>query len=111
VVTFSKRTGHYRRIRFITTSQAVAGDATGTASAQLLPGGTSWTTISDRNAKQNFVVVDGEEILAKLVSIPIEKWNYQWQQDSDVSNIGPMAQEFKATFYPGRNDKGISTCP
>jgi uncharacterized coiled-coil protein SlyX len=26
-----------------------------------------------------------------------------------VPNIGPMAQDFKAAFYPGRDDKGIST--
>jgi uncharacterized coiled-coil protein SlyX len=26
-----------------------------------------------------------------------------------VPNIGPMAQDFKHAFYPGRDDKGIST--
>jgi hypothetical protein len=26
-----------------------------------------------------------------------------------VPNIGPMAQDFKAAFYPGRDNKGIST--
>jgi hypothetical protein len=26
-----------------------------------------------------------------------------------VPNIGPMAQDFKHAFYPGRDDKGITT--
>ena len=27
----------------------------------------------------------------------------------DVAQLGPVAQEFKAAFYPGRDDKSIST--
>jgi hypothetical protein len=77
--------------------------------AKLLPNQTSWTSISDRNAKKNFSPVDGETVLNKLAAIPIERWNYKWEKDSDVPNIGPMAQDFKAAFYPGRDDKGIST--
>jgi len=26
-----------------------------------------------------------------------------------VPNIGPMAQDFKKAFYPGRDDRGITT--
>ena len=33
----------------------------------------------------------------------------QMGRNNDVPNIGPMAQDFKAAFYPGRDDKGIST--
>jgi hypothetical protein len=47
--------------------------------------------------------------LEKLAHIPIEQWNYKWEADSDVPNIGPMAQDFKTAFYPGRDDKSIST--
>jgi hypothetical protein len=84
-------------------------DANGSSGAQLLPGATSWTAISDRNAKKNFQPVNTEAVLAKLASIPIQQWNYKWEKDSDVPNIGPMAQDFKKAFYPGRDDKGIST--
>ena len=48
-------------------------------------------------------------MLDKLVAIPIQRWNYNWESEGDVPNIGPMAQDFKAAFYPGRDDKGITT--
>jgi uncharacterized coiled-coil protein SlyX len=47
--------------------------------------------------------------LDKLAAIPIQQWNYKWESDKDVPNIGPMAQDFKKAFYPGRDDRGIST--
>jgi hypothetical protein len=77
--------------------------------AQLLPGATSWTSVSDRNTKKNFQSVDVQAVLDKLAAIPIEQWNYTWEKDTDTPNIGPMAQDFKAAFYPGRDLKGIST--
>jgi trimeric autotransporter adhesin len=79
------------------------------AGAKLAPGATSWTTISDRNAKKNFQDVDTVGVLEKLAAIPVQRWNYKWEKDSDVPNIGPMAQDFKGAFYPGRDDKSIST--
>jgi len=69
----------------------------------------SWSSISDRNAKKNFQPVNGESVLEKLASIPVQKWNYKWERDTDTPNIGPMAQDFKAAFYPGRDNKSIST--
>jgi trimeric autotransporter adhesin len=82
---------------------------TGTAGAQLLPNATSWSVLSDRNAKKNITPLDYESVLNKLAKVPIEQWNYNWEQDGDVPNFGPMAQDFKAVFYPGRDDKSIST--
>jgi hypothetical protein len=64
--------------------------------------------VSDRNAKKNFQSVDTMAVLEKLAAIPIERWNYQWEKDSDVPHLGPMAQDFKGAFYPGRDDKTIS---
>ena len=53
--------------------------------------------------------MDTVAVLAKLAAIPIQQWNYKWEKDGDVPNLGPMAQDFKAAFYPGLDDKGIST--
>ena len=64
--------------------------------------------VSDRNAKKNFQSVDTMAVLEKLAAIPIERWNYQWEKDGDVPHLGPMAQDFKGAFYPGRDDKTIS---
>jgi len=44
-----------------------------------------------------------------LAGIPVEKWNYKWEAVTNTPHIGPMAQDFKAAFYPGRDDKSIST--
>jgi hypothetical protein len=79
------------------------------AGVQLMSGGTSWATISDQNAKKNFAPVNGGDVLARLTAVPVEKWNYKWESDSATPNIGPMAQAFKAAFYPGRDDKSITT--
>jgi|ERR1039458_3768638 hypothetical protein len=77
--------------------------------ALLAAGGTSWATISDRNAKKNFQPLDGLEVLEKLSAIPVQHWNYKWEPDDAVPHIGPMAQDFKSAFYPGRDDKSITT--
>jgi uncharacterized coiled-coil protein SlyX len=81
----------------------------GVAGVKCAAGQSAWTTISDRNVKKNFQAVDTVAVLDKLAAIPIQRWNYKWERDDDVPNIGPMAQDFKAAFYPGRDDKGIST--
>ena len=94
--------------RLFTTSQS-ANEGTGTAGVQLLAGGTSWTTLSDRNAKKGFAPVDYQAVLDKLARVPIQEWHYKWESDQATPNIGPMAQDFKHAFYPGRDDKGIST--
>ena len=80
-----------------------------TAGVWLAPGFSAWNSLSDRNAKKNITPLDYQAVLEKLAKVPISQWNYKWEKDTDVPNIGPMAQDFKAAFYPGRDDKGIST--
>ncbi len=80
-----------------------------TSGVHLLSGDTAWSSISDKNAKKNFAMVDGVAILERLAAIPIERWNYKWESDTNTPHIGPMAQDFKGAFYPGRDDKSIST--
>jgi hypothetical protein len=75
----------------------------------LSPGDTSWNVISDRNAKKNLQSVDAVAVLDKLADIPITQWNYKWEAETNTPHLGPMAQDFKAAFYPGRDDKSIST--
>jgi hypothetical protein len=81
----------------------------GGAGVYLAPNATAWTTLSDRSAKKNIMPVDYHAVLDKLAKVPIQQWNYKWQKDTDVPNLGPMAQDFIAAFYPGRDDKGITT--
>ena len=74
----------------------------------LSPGGGSWNSLSDRNMKANFAAVNPREILRGVLGLPISTWNYKTQATS-VRHIGPMAQDFFATFKVGDGDKTIAT--
>jgi hypothetical protein len=78
------------------------------SSGALLTSGGTWTNASDANLKENFQPVDGEELLEKIEQLLIMEWNYKIESD-EVKHIGPTAQDFKATFGVGPNDKTIST--
>jgi hypothetical protein len=76
--------------------------------ASLAAGSGSWTSLSDRNAKENFISTDSQQILEKVASLPLSTWNYK-AQDKNIRHLGPMAQDFKAAFGLGETDTGIST--
>ena len=84
-------------------------DSVSLAGVTLAASGTSWTTISDRNVKKDFAPVDSVGILEKLAAMPVTQWHYQWEDAGVTPHIGPMAQDFKAAFYPGTDDKSITT--
>jgi hypothetical protein len=83
-------------------------DSTTTSGAFLAAGSGSWTSMSDRNAKENFAPVDSQVVLAEVVALPMSTWNYR-SQDIGIRHIGPMAQDFKAAFGVGESGTGIST--
>ncbi len=70
-------------------------------------GSGSWSAVSDRNAKANFIRVDPGEALARVAAMPINTWNYK-TQDAEIRHIGPTAQDFKAAFGVGEDDTHIS---
>ena len=80
-----------------------------TAGVRILAGETAWSAISDKNSKKNFQPLDSLATLEKLAAIPVQKWNYKWESETNTPHIGPVAQDFKEAFYPGRDDKTIST--
>ncbi|MHC4981383.1 MAG: tail fiber domain-containing protein [Planctomycetota bacterium] len=71
-------------------------------------GGIAWNSVSDRNVKENFEAVDPREVLERLASIPIETWSVKGQEQP-VRHMGPMAQDFRAAYGLGTDDKHIST--
>jgi hypothetical protein len=79
------------------------------AGVSLAAGGTSWGAISDLRAKKNFRVADPAAVLEKLAGVSITRWNYEWEADDASPHLGPVAQDFKAAFYPGRDDTTITT--
>ena len=75
----------------------------------LAAGSETWQQVSasDRNLKDNFAPVDGQEILARLAKIPIATWNYRAGAPS-VRHMSPTAQDFYATFGLGEDDRHLS---
>ena len=63
---------------------------------------------SDRNAKENFAPLAGNNILDKVAALPITEWNYKGDS-AEEKHIGPMAQDFHAAFgLDGADDRHIS---
>jgi len=75
--------------------------------AHLTAGGI-WTNGSDRNSKKDFEPIDTAEILAKVVDIPVTRWQYKGE-DEGIQHIGPMAQDFYTAFGLGGSNKHIGT--
>ncbi|MCC6821386.1 MAG: tail fiber domain-containing protein, partial [Verrucomicrobia subdivision 3 bacterium] len=63
--------------------------------------------VSDRNVKENFSAINPLEVLAKVAALPISGWNYK--TDATSKHIGPVAQDFYASFGLGIDDKHIAT--
>jgi hypothetical protein len=76
--------------------------------ATLAAGSGAWSSLSDRNTKANFSAVDGQALLARLAALPIATWNYKAQPDS-IRHMGPTAQDFRAAFGLGEDERHIST--
>lgn len=83
--------------------------SSGAAGVFLGPGQTSWSAISDRKLKKDFAPVDPVAVLDKLATVPVQRWHYQWEDSGVTPHLGPMAQDFKAAFYPGRDETSITT--
>ena len=68
----------------------------------------TYTPVSDRRFKKNILPL--EEILPKLKEVQIRRYHFKKQNDTDVTNIGVIAQELKEVFpelvkYSPENDR------
>ncbi|MGB4775694.1 MAG: tail fiber domain-containing protein [Daejeonella sp.] len=70
----------------------------GTVGVEIAAGGNSWSTISDRNKKENFEPVNGEDFLQKIAGFKLSSWNYKGQDAKTFRHYGPMAQDLFAAF-------------
>jgi hypothetical protein len=62
---------------------------------------------SDRNAKENFAQLDARAVLDKVLALPVTTWNFK-TDSKRVKHLGPVAQDFQATFQLSDDDKHIS---
>lgn len=75
--------------------------------ARLPPSSSTWSALSDRNAKENFEEIDSSVILEKLSALPLTAWTYK-DDPGHRRYIGPVAQDFHAAFGLG-DDTTINT--
>jgi hypothetical protein len=73
------------------------------AGVYMLKGDGAWRSTCDRNKKENFCQIDGEQILIKIKEMPITEWNYKGV-DPSIKYIGPVAQDFYSAFHLGGTD-------
>jgi hypothetical protein len=60
--------------------------------------GPPYSTVSDKNAKENFKPVDPQEVLHKILGLRVTSWNYIGQEPKEFRHYGPVAQDFFAAF-------------
>jgi hypothetical protein len=78
-----------------------------TSSGAYLSLGGTWTDSSDRNRKRDFVAVEPLEVLKRVSALPISTWSFI-QGPAEIRHMGTMAQDFRAAFNLGEDDKHIS---
>jgi hypothetical protein len=75
--------------------------------AHLTTGGT-WTNASSRALKTAFEAIDPGEVLARLLALPLTRWQYR-DSPAEGVHLGPVAEEFHAAFGLGADGSAIST--
>ena len=96
----------------ITPSGRVIMGPGGAANMDLRPNGDmiiSGTLVqsSDRNRKKNLKPVDTRNVLDRLAKMPVYTWQFD-NEESGVTHMGPTAQDFRAAFGLGYDDKSIA---
>jgi hypothetical protein len=79
-----------------------------TTGVTLAAGSGSWSSVSDKNKKENFKNENPENVLNNLRNLEIYSWNYKTQSAS-IRHIGPFAQDFYSIFKLGESDTTITT--
>jgi hypothetical protein len=85
-----------------------AGRFINTSTGAYLSTGGTWTNASSRKLKENFSAVDVREVLSRVASLPIQKWNYR-AEDATTVHIGSTAEDFAAAFGLGADNASITT--
>lgn len=79
-----------------------------TSTGAFLSNGGVWTNSSSRALKNDFAEVDPEDILDRLLDLPLSTWRYADSPD-EGRHLGPMAEDFHARFGLGIGGASIGT--
>jgi Chaperone of endosialidase len=82
------------------------GTGAGNGNGAYLTDGGVWTNTSNKNLKEDIVIVQEQYLLQKIMNMPLSRWKYK---GTNEYHIGPMAQDFYAAFQVGLDDESIST--
>jgi Chaperone of endosialidase len=88
--------------------RVAATDNADTGAGCSLPAGgaSAWSCSSDRNLKESIQAISPQNILSKVLALPVTSWQFI---GTHRRHIGPMAQDFRAAFGLGVDDKNITT--
>jgi hypothetical protein len=81
-------------------------NATLTNGCNIAAGGASITCASSKTLKENFVDVDGEDILARMRTVPVNTWQYK-EEVGHPRRMGPFAEDFARAFGLGNDTLAI----
>jgi hypothetical protein len=73
-------------------------NSSATVGVRVVAGGNAWSTLSDKNRKENLAPVNGEAFLQKIAAFKLSSWNYKGQDAKTFRHYGPMAQDFYLAF-------------
>jgi Chaperone of endosialidase len=88
--------------------RVAATESADTGAGCSLPAGgaASWVCSSDRNLKESIKSISPHNVLSKVLALPVTSWQFI---GTNRRHIGPMAQDFRAAFGLGADDKNITT--
>ena len=78
----------------------------GTTGCNLPSGSGVFNCTSSRTTKENFVMVNGADVLSRLRGIDVSTWNYI-SEGQKVRHMGPMAEDFFSAFQLGTGNTSI----
>lgn len=81
-------------------------NATLTTGCNLPAGSGVFSCSSSRALKDHFAPVEGEELLARIRTVPVNYWSYV-SESGNVRHLGPFAEDFRAAFGLGTDDLSI----
>jgi hypothetical protein len=81
-------------------------NATLTTGCNLPAGSGVFSCASSRTLKDHFVAVDGEDLLSRMRTVPVNTWSYT-AEGAQVKHLGPFAEDFRAAFGLGVDNISI----
>ncbi|HVG44459.1 MAG TPA: tail fiber domain-containing protein [Longimicrobium sp.] len=94
------------RLRVSTAANGNTPGAGGNVGCDLTVAVPSWTCASSRTLKENYLAVDGEDVLARVRALPITTWS-MIGGDRSVRHLGPVAEDFYHAFGLGLGETTI----